>query len=251
MINQLRKDLLEILRTYRAYVVLGLFVFIGTTSPIIMKVLPEILPKSEEFQVVFRDTTALSAATQYFDNVTQLVSLVIVFLAAGLTAGRGNRRFLQILLTKPLGRKSVIASGFTAYTLLIFAGLAVGHACFAIYTQLLFGGIAPAGFVLTLFACAACLCLLLALTMFMGVVTRKAAAAGILSLVIFFVLSLVLGFLPGSWDLSPTSMFSLSSKATVGAAGIADFAPAFVFCVALTGVLLYLAMALFQRRDVT
>jgi len=247
--NQLRKDLLEAVRTYRAYVIVGAFVVFGIISPVLMKVLPKILPESEEFQVIVGDTTALSAATQYFDNITQIITLIIVLLAVGITAGKRNSRFFEILFTKPIKRRAVIESGFISYTVLILVGLVLGHTCFVIYTELLFGGLHFWGVLESFIACAACLCMLLALTIFMGVVTKRAVLSGVLSLVLYFVVSLLLGLLPLPWELGPTALFSRSSEAVVGAAGLAELLPGILFLSVLAAVLLYVSMLLFERAD--
>ncbi len=236
-------------RTYRAWVLAGAFVVFGILSPVMMKLLPRIMPESEEFQVVFKDTTALSAATQYFDNLTQIVSLIIVILAAGSVAGRRSAGFYQILLTKPIMRGVVIASAFASYALFILAGLAAGHAFFAFYTRLLFGGLSLGGLLSSLAAVAAAFILLLALTIFLGVVTKRAALAGVLSFLGFFLLSLLLGLLPVPWDIAPTALFSISSEVVAGKGEITSLFPGMVTASLLAAILLYSAMKLFERRD--
>lgn len=247
--NQLRKDLRETVRTYRAWVLVGAFAVFGIVSPVMMKLLPRILPESEEFQIVFKDTTALSAATQYFDNVTQIVSLIVVILAAGAVAGRRNSGFYHILLTKPVRRGEVLASSFITYALLILAGLLVGHALFGIYTELLFGGLSLWGLLASLAACAAALWLLLALTVFLGVATKRAALAGVLSFLGFFVVSLLLGLLPISWEIAPAALFSRSSEVAAGKTGLSVLVPGMATAFLAAAALLYAAVRIFERAD--
>ena len=83
----------------------------------------------------------------------------------------------------------------------------------------------------------------------MGIVTRRAVLSGVLSLVLFFVMSLLLGLLPIEWELGPTALFSLSSEVVVGAAGLAELLPGILFLLALAAVLLYVSMLLFERAD--
>jgi len=247
--NQLGKDLKEAVRTYRAWVLVGAFVVFGIVSPVMMKILPKIMPESEEFQVIFKDTTAVSAATQYFDNVTQIISLIVVILAAGAVAGKRSAGFYQILLTKPVRRSEIVASAFVAHALLILAGLVAGHACFALYTELLFGGLSLWGVLASLAACAASLWLLLALTLFLGVATRRAALAGVLSFLGFFLFSLLLGLLPLPWEIAPTALFSMSSEVVAGKASLAGMVPGTITALLVAAALLLASMRLFERAD--
>lgn len=248
MRNQFRKDLLEMVRTYRGYVLVGAFVIFGVLGPVTMKVLPKILPESEEFQIVFKDTTAFSAATQYFDNVAQVVSLIVVILSAGAVAGKRSTGFFQILLTKPVRRAEIVASAFAAHALLILVGLVAGHAVFALYTEWLFGGLSFWGLLASLAACAAALWLLLALTVFLGVVTRRAGLAGVLSFLGFFALSLLLGLLPLPWEVAPAALFSASSGVVAGRDGIVVLVPGMITATVVASALLAASMRLFERN---
>ena len=247
--NQLAKDLKETVRTYRAWVLVGACVVFGIVSPVMMKILPRIMPESEEFQIIFKDTTAVSAATQYFDNVAQIISLIVVILAAGVVAGKRSAGFYQILLTKPVRRGEIVASAFAAHALLILAGLIAGHVCFALYTELLFGGLSLWGVLASLAACAAARGLLIALTGVLGVAPTRAALAGVLSFLGFFLVSLLLGLLPLPWEIAPSALFGMSSEVVAGKAGLAGMVPGTITALLVAAALLFASMRLFERAD--
>ena len=90
----LRKELLESIRTFRLPVVAGLFLFVGLSSPVLARYLPEIieLAGGEQLGVIEIPTpTATDAVDQLVKNLAQFGALTAILLAMGLVASEKDR----------------------------------------------------------------------------------------------------------------------------------------------------------------
>ena len=78
----LRKELTEIVRTWRIWVIPGMLVFFGITSPIIAALTPALVHSMASSQpgVVIRipQPTALDAYAQFLKNLDQFILIAIV-----------------------------------------------------------------------------------------------------------------------------------------------------------------------------
>ena len=106
----LRKELLESIRTFRLPVVAGLFLFVGLSSPVLARYLPEIieLAGGEQLGVIEIPTpTATDAVDQLVKNLAQFGALTAILLAMGLVASEKDRGTAAFILTKPVSRTGV------------------------------------------------------------------------------------------------------------------------------------------------
>lgn len=249
MNNQLRKDLLEMVRTFRLYVIAAIFFAFGISSPLLAKLLPQIAPRSEEFTIIFKETTALSAASQYFDSIQQIGLLLVILFASSVVAGRRSRQQLYILLTKPLRRRDYLLSRFLSHGFLVAAGLVAGHLPFALYTHLLFGGVSTSGVIWSYFASLLFLLLALSLTLLFSTLSRGALLAGVLSLLSFVVISVSLGLPSTTKRWSPGFLIEGSTGLITGARGWTQMVPSLLLTLGLIAIFLILAILCFRRKE--
>jgi ABC-2 type transport system permease protein len=181
----LRKELRELVRTFRLAVVLAAFVIIGLGSPLAAKLLPRLMSslatdQSGGFELVMtRDPTTTDALFQYQKNLG-LVPLLVILLAMGSLSGERRRGTAQLVLTKPVSRGAYLLAKLLAPALLYAAGLALAAAGCLLYTWVLFGAVDLAGYALVNLLFLVALWFYLALTLLASALLESAiAAAGV------------------------------------------------------------------------
>lgn len=109
------KELSESVKTYKALILGAVFVILGMMSPLLAKLMPEILSMGlSELKLELPQPTALDAWTQFFKNTDQIGILAMVILFAGILSSEITKGTLINLLTKGLSRTAVILSKYSA-----------------------------------------------------------------------------------------------------------------------------------------
>jgi len=141
----LRKELTEIVRTWRIWVIPGMLVFFGITSPIIAALTPALVQSMTASQpgVVIRipPPTALDAYAQFLKNLDQFILIAIVITAAGAISGERSSGTAILALTKPLSRGAFVVAKILSQVMVLVAATALGTAvCFAVTAVVFDGG---------------------------------------------------------------------------------------------------------------
>lgn len=141
----LRKELHEGIRTWRIWVLLGAFTLFGLVDPVITKNMPAILGSvmGDQFPIELPETTYLDAWAQWAGDLAQLLTIVVIVVAAASVAGEVSAGTLVMPLTKPVGRVALILAKFTAVTLLTLVSATAGTALTNGVTAVLFDGVDP------------------------------------------------------------------------------------------------------------
>ena len=140
----LHKEVTEIRRTWRLWVIPGMLVFFGVTSPIIAALTPALVQSMTASQpgVVIRvpSPRAFDAYAQFIKNLDQFVLIAVVIAGAGVVSGERSSGTAILALTKPLSRGAfVVAKILSQLTLLVMATALGTAACLAM-TAVVFDG---------------------------------------------------------------------------------------------------------------
>ena len=165
-----KKDIKEIYRTYRIYVIPVIFIFFGLMSPILAKIMPDLLKSmAGEVKVELPPPTWKDAFTQYFKNISQIGLLAVILSYMGVIADEKSRGTAQIVLYRPVSRFLFVFSKFLAYSLLLLFSFFLSYLGCLYNTSVLFPEVPV---VLTLEAT----CLYLVYAFFIGAITISASA---------------------------------------------------------------------------
>lgn len=195
----LRKELLELVRTLRGPVVLGVFLVIGLASPLVAKLTPELISSLASEQLtgmellMTREPTTADALLQYQKNFG-LMNLVVILLGMGMVSGEKRRGTAPLLMVKPVSRGAFVAAKLAAHGLLYLAGTAIAASGCLLYTTVLFGEVDLAGYLLMNGLLLLTLDTYLAVVLFGSVAFRSSAGSaglGIGALALFGGLALV------------------------------------------------------------
>jgi ABC-2 type transport system permease protein len=140
----LRKEVTEIRRTWRLWVIPGMLVFFGVTSPIIAALTPALVRSMAASQpgvvIQLPAPTALDAYAQFIKNLDQFVLLALVITGAGIVSGERASGTAILVLTKPLSRGAFIVAKIVAQIALVTGATALGTVACLLVTGVVFDG---------------------------------------------------------------------------------------------------------------
>ena len=146
-----RKEIREVFRTWRIWVLPGLMLFFAVTSPIIALLTPTLIASMAQTQpgvvVRFPDPTALDAYRLFLKNLDQLGILALIIISAGAVAAERRSGTAVLVLTKPLERSGFIVAKIVVQQVMLVIITALGAVLCALLTMVLFPGPQPSGFI--------------------------------------------------------------------------------------------------------
>ncbi len=118
------KEVTEILRTWRIWVLPGVLLFFAVTGPILAKFTPQLIQSlgasQQGISITIPKPTYLDAYTQWIKNLGQIGVFLLIGVSAGIIAGERASGTAALVLTKPVSR-----GGFVVAKYLVHAGLLV------------------------------------------------------------------------------------------------------------------------------
>ena len=136
------KELLEIRRTWRLWVIPSMLLFFGSTSPILALVTPSLLSSIAGAQpgvvITVPTPTALDAGAQFLKSLSQLVIFALIIGGAGAVSGERSSGTAVLALTKPLSRGAFVLAKVIADTLLLIVSTIIGTLVCGALTRVLF-----------------------------------------------------------------------------------------------------------------
>lgn len=138
----LHKELTEIRRTWRLWVIPGMLVFFGVTSPIIAALTPALVRSMTASQpgVAIRlpPPRTLDAYAQFMKNLDQFVLIAVVIAGAGVVSGERASGTAILALTKPLSRRAFVVAKIVSQLVLLLIATALGTAVCLATTAVVF-----------------------------------------------------------------------------------------------------------------
>lgn len=246
----LAKEVRETRRTWRLWVIPGILVFFGVTSPILAAVTPALLRATAERSpgVVLRfpPPTAADAYLQYLGNLAQVALLAVIIAGAAAVASERRAGTAVLMLTKPLSRAGFILAKAVVAVGLLAVATAAGSALCVVTTVVLFDAsripafLASVGVWLALAAMFTTLMLLLS-----AALDRQAPAAGV-GIGVYVALFVLTGF-PLLRDISPAGLMA-ANDALLNERDVALLWP-LATTVALTAAFAAAAVVVFRRKE--
>ena len=140
----LRKELTEIRRTWRLWVIPGMLVFFGVTSPLIAALTPALVESMAASQpgvvIQLPAPSALDAYAQFIKNLDQFVLIAVVITGAGVVSGERTTGTAILALTKPLSRGAFVVAKIITQIALLVAATVLGTVVCLAMTAVVFDG---------------------------------------------------------------------------------------------------------------
>jgi ABC-2 type transport system permease protein len=246
-----RKEIREVLHTWRLWVLPGLMLFLGITAPVMAALLPKLAEyaagKTPGTVIKIASPTAIDAYIQFLANLQQMGSLAVAIIGGGIIAAEVRGGSAALTLAKPLARGSYVLTKAAVLGLLTLAATTLGGVVCIAVTAAVFG-IGPAGHFV-----AAVGCWLLLATVFVALATllsatlRSQMAAAVCGAAAVIGLG-VLSQIGVVGEYTPAGLWTASSALLTGTS-----APLLVPIVTAAGVavaLLAAAVQVFRRREI-
>lgn len=140
----LGKEMLEITRTWRLWVLPAIMVFVGLSSPVLAKITPALLSSLTTDQpglvIEIPDPVTIDAYLQFIKNATQLVLIAVIISVAGMIASEKRAGTAAIVLTKPVSRSAMVVAKVVSNWALLLGSTLLGAVLCVGMTTLLFDG---------------------------------------------------------------------------------------------------------------
>jgi ABC-2 type transport system permease protein len=137
-----RKELLETRKTWRLWVLPGVLVFLGLTTPVMAAVTPALLKMTAQRQpgvvIKFPAPTSIDSYAQFLGNLAQLALLVVIITGAAAVASERRSGTAVLVLSKPLSRTSFIWAKAVSNLVILFLATTIGAALCILVTIVLF-----------------------------------------------------------------------------------------------------------------
>lgn len=248
-----KKELLESWRTHKLIILLAVFAGLGILSPLIAKLMPEILNGVDlggtGIAITVPDPTALDSWSQFFSNMGQMGLLAMVIVFCGLMSNEFSKGTLVNMLTKGMKRHIVILAKFLVASVIWIVCYLVCLGVTWSYTAFFWESIPLPYAFLTFSAPLAYGLLLLALMMLGGILFKTYFGSLMLTGGAVVVLTL-LNLSPKLHKYNPISLGGETLYLLTGQRVPGDFIPALVICLGLTAVLIVFSIFIFNRKPV-
>lgn len=247
-----RKEITQQWRTKRFLVMLAVFLVIGLGSPMLIKMLPELVkqePGGEELVKLMPPPSAAQAVGNYIEMIGTFGFFLAILLGMNAVAGEKESGTASLILSKPMPRWVFVLSKFTAQLLIYISGFLAGTVAVFYCTVVLFG---PMDIVLLIKINLILLLWMLTyagVALFSSVIGRTVVVAAGMG----FGLSVLLGLarnIPhyGKW--SPSGLMAWATELAVNPGKVALNPGALVGSLVVILICLIGSMVIFERQEI-
>ena len=244
-----QKELLELVRTWRLWVLPGIVLFFALTSPIVARYTPEILQTLAAEQLgrfELPTPTYLDAYGGWIKNLSQIVMFALIIVSGGLVSSERRSGTAVLVLTKPLSRGAFILAKAVVQSMFLVVLVAAGTLITWAATGAVFGEAPGQALWSASFAWLVFGILIVALMTLLSVIIRPAAGAAGAGLGAYVLLSIVVLWEPlGTY--SPAALTTAPTSLAMGES--VDLFWPVVTALILAAVLTAVAAASFRRLE--
>lgn len=215
----LKKELTEVVRTWRMWVVPLIAVAMGAISPVFAAITPALLESVAEQApgMVFSlpEPTIIDAFLQLDKNLMQIVLFAVIISTAGTFARERSSGTAVLMLTKPLSRTAMIVAKVIGDSVLVVASAGLAATLCWLVSLPLFDTGDIGDLLAVVFGWVALALMLVAITTMLGVLLPSQAGAAGVGLVVYLALAIL-----GAWgparDYSPAGLMSAGARRLMG-----------------------------------
>jgi ABC-2 type transport system permease protein len=215
----LGKELRETRKTWRLWVLPGILVFLGLTTPILAAATPYLLKMTAQrtpgVVIRFPAPTALDAYLQFMGNLAQVALLAVIVTGAAVVAGERRAGTAALMLTKPLSRAGFIVAKSVSGLAIVIAATALGAALCVVVTIALFDATLIGRFVVSVLVWLALAAMFVTLMVFLSAAMDRQAPAAGAGIAVYVALFVLTGF-PAARDRTPAGLLAANDALLKG-----------------------------------
>jgi ABC-2 type transport system permease protein len=245
-----RKEVVEILRTWRIYVLPAIMLLFAVTGPLLAKYTPELLTAvagSQFSSLRLPAPTVFDAYGQWIKNLSQIAIFAVIIVYGGIVSSERRSGTAILVLTKPVSRVAFVIVKAAVHSLYLAVLLIGGTLITWGVSAIVFGDAPGAALWSSALVWLVLAVFYVSLMTLLSVLIPSAAGAAGVGLGVFVVLSIASIWKP----IAAYSPAGLMGRATTLASGTDTGSPLWpvaitlLLCVAAVG----LAAALFRRQE--
>lgn len=237
----MRKEAAEVFRTWRIWVLPGMLLFLGLTSPVFAKLTPLLLKSigTGDTGVVVTFTKPMTYANSYaqwIENLAQVVLFAVVIASSGMLSAEKRAGTAILVLTKPVSRGAFVVAKLLSNLLLLGGAVTAGAVVCWLGTWALFGeapvGPLAAGTALWFVFAALVVCVM---ALFSALIDGQGGAAG--AGIAFYAVTSAMGVVPWVAAFNPASLVGAAAAVMAGhpVVPIAPLVVGLLLCVGVAG----------------
>lgn len=246
-----QKEWMEIIRTKKLYILMGIFAFFAMLSPVITRYMSEIIALATDDLMIITvpPTTWIDSWSQFYGNISQIGCICVIFLFMSCVSGEKQSGSATLTLTKNLTHTNFIITKFIAAAVcfivsIMFAGLI----CYA-YTYYLFDYAGKISDILVgITAYSMFMFVLLSMTILASTIARSTAVVALLSFSGFIVLSLS-NLIPGIGRILPGVLLSQTTELSHGI-NPPELLLAFIIAILITVICVFLSIRSLKTQEI-
>ncbi len=246
-----KKEWMELIRTKKFYILMGVLAFFAMISPVITRYMSEIVAMATDdlMMITVPPTTWMDSWSQFYGNISQIGCVCVIFMFMSCVSGEKQSGSAALTLTKNLTHTGFIITKFIAaavcFTLSI---LLAGLICYA-YTYYLFeyGGqfgnliMGIAAYSIFMFA-------LIGITVLASTIANSTAVTALLSFCGFIVLTLS-SSIPVIGRMLPGALLSKTVELSTGIQPSGILWP-FISSILVAILCIFLSIRLLERQEI-
>lgn len=245
-----KKEILEIIKTPKLFILPAVFLFFGLTSPLTARYINEIVKAlGGGMEIKLPDPTYIDSYMQFFKNMNSICIIVLILVLMGSVVDEKVKGSAILVLTKGVSRTQFILSKFSANVILFTFAYVLSAVSFVYYTYVLFPDWDTTHLFLSLAMFWIYGLLIISITLLASTVSKSHALAAVLGFIGYAVISAstVIPFLKkySPQALNDIAMQVLTGSNNSGAVLIPVIITVFLTIITLTGTI-----ALFNKQEI-
>jgi ABC-2 type transport system permease protein len=205
----LGKELREMGRTRRFFVVVVVMFVFGLLGPLSVKYMPAILSQvpgvPEGLEGILPEPDVALAVDEFVQNLSQFGVIMAILVPMGAVVGEKSRGTAAMILSKPLSRAAFLGAKEIGYSLVFLVGVCLAGLGGYYYLGILFEWLSPLGFLALVGLIFLYLMMFVTITIFASTICQSQLAAAGVSFGVLIFLS-VLGIIPSISVYLPSSI---------------------------------------------
>lgn len=218
IIKLINKEFLEARKNHKLLIISITFLFFGILSPLSAYYMPQLIgliSADQGISIQLNPPTQIDSFLQFYKNISQMALIIMIFIFMGYVANEKESGSADFILVKPVKIVDFIISKYISMYILILFAMVISSLICGIYTYVLFEELSIYSILRMTIYLYIYLVTILSLTLLFSSIYKKQMIAGVLSFVLWIVITAVSSFASIA-KFSPTRVLNEAQLAAAG-----------------------------------
>lgn len=249
-----KKDIMEFIRTKKAFAVLCIFIFVGISAPISIYIEPKLVKMmvSEYGSGIlkkFQQRTFGSCYTELFNNLNQIGIITIMLFTVGEVCEERKSGTISLILTKNISRTAFITSKFISRLIIFGLSYLISMFSCIIYSEILFSKYYVNGMWYGLCISFLYAMNILALSIFVSILMKNVTMSLVVAFIIYIMLKII-NSIPIIEKFTPSAAFNYINKLLLNVRDTSNISYSILILILSTIVYMTASIYIFKGREI-